>query len=728
MATTYTDQLIGLQSLTDSIINTNGVGAITGAVHNDNETGQNASMYANLVAYDNYSYKVVRTYATDAANGQSLRDAYADAATLTPGGNALSASNRVALLIPPGTYALGTTGLTLNTEFVDLIGLGKAEETIITSVSNTATGLGTIIQTVDDVRFKNIQIQNTALTYVSGDDTDDSGYAPQGVYPNTVMEDVIFLNPPDLSTATGSPFMRLNWEYAGTYTRCRGLDDTNINIGISVFFQHASGNYHDCHAGANINGMGYNYPASGVFSDCSVANGFGYGADASGSFTRCTSFGSGFGSGGTAIASGNFSYCRAQTQSFGYGSSASATGTFRGCTATSSSFGNSSGTAYFEDCTVTGTGFGPTSFTASLAGTYVRCRGGAGSFGQQAGASLSGSFTDCTGANNSFGGSTGATLSGTFVRCIAGNNSFGGGATALLIGSYSYCKAGDNSFGQGENTILSGEFDYCEAGNSSFGSIAPTITVTGPALLGTFRHCVAGIRSFGSTVDSRGVASIGGKFYHCTAGDRSFGHIATFAAGTEFHHCTGGDNSWIALKALGQSDGLYYSCTGGDGCFNMQTTADAKFVNCTAGTLSFCAGMSSGTPLTLSGTYINCTAEAGSFGWAPAGPAEVLLLDGIWENCTSGGQSFGSSSGNLTEVAVSGTFINCSAGDDSFASNGAGGGAASADAAGYFEGCRAGFRSFGGTATGKKSGRLVRCTLVDRDGTIGAESDLGPLA
>jgi hypothetical protein len=78
-------------------------------------------------------------------------------------------------------------------------------------------------------------------------------------------------------------------------------------------------------------------------------------------------------------------------------------------------------------------------------------------------------------------------------------------------------------------------------------------------------------------------------------------------------------------------------------------------------------------------------------------------------------------------VLCSGTFINCSAGDDSFASNGPSGGAARADASGYFENCRAGFRSFGGTEFGKKSGRFVRCTLVDRDGTIGAESDLGPL-
>ena len=717
---TYTDQLNNVNALTNSLVYENTTRAITGTNHNLQELGQNQSFYDNLVAYDNYAYKVVRTYATEAANGDSLRDAYADAITQTPGGNPLSAINRFALLIPPGTYALGGSGLDVNTEFVDLIGLGKPEETIISSASNTNTGVGTIFQTADDVRYKNLTIQNNAITFTGSPLSDDCGYSQQGTLANTVMEDVIFVNPPDVATLLGAPFMRSDQTYAGTYVRCKGID---VN-GVSVMFGGASGKFVDCET-ESVSGFGVGLPASGTFINCSAASGFGQNGDATGTFTRCSVISSGFGSGTGLNVSGTFTDCISiGAGSFGYGSTA--TGEFYNCRSGALSFGSSSSAAVYDNCVA-----GTQSFSfltgATLAGTYRNCSAGIQSFGGAANSVLSGVFTDCTGGSNSFGGSTSATLSGVFTRCIAGNTSFGGGATALLTGSYSYCKAGNNSFGQGEDTILSGEFSYCEAGNSSFGSIAPTITVTGPSLLGTFNHCVAGIRSFGSTVDSRGIVSIGGKFYHCTAGERSFGHIATFAAGTEFHHCTGGDNSWIARKELGQSDGLYYSCTGGDGCFNMHTTTDAKFVNCIGGTLSFCAGMGTGFPLTLSGTYISCTADAGSFGYAPNGPAELLTLDGIWENCTSGGQSFGSSFGNQTEVLCSGTFINCSAGDDSFASNGGGGGLARADAAGYFENCRAGFRSFGGTAFGKKSGRLVRCTLVDRDGTIGVASDLGPL-
>jgi len=714
---TYNDQLNDVNALTNSLVYENSVRAITGTNHNLQELGQNASMFANLVAYDNYAYKIVRTYDTDTENGQSLKDAYADAITLTPGGKALSINNRVAILVPPGTYALGTTGLTMNTQFVDLIGLGRADETIITSVSNTGTGLGTIIQTTNNIKFRNLTIQNSAAAYSTGTDQDDSGYAPQGVYPSVEFTDCVFNNPG--TGGNGAPFMRLDTEYSGSFTRCRGVD----GAGVSVFFAIASGNYFDCHYAGP--GFGYAGEASGVFTDCSCTDGFGFLADASGSFARCTAFNSGFGSGGNA--SGNFNNCTALTDSFGWGVGFSGSGSFYSCRGTNNCFGDSSSTGYFEDCTVTDGGFGPLTSAVSMAGTYIRCSGENGSFGAFAGSTLSGTFTDCVGGNNSFGGSTGATLSGTFTGCIAGNLSFGGDSNSVLIGSFNYCKAGDNSFGRGENGLIAGEFDYCKAGNASFGHIAPTVSVTGPTLAGVFRNCVAGIRSFGSSVDSRAVITMSGQFYNCTSGSNSFGHIAIMSAGLEFHDCVAGDNSWSARKELGQSDGLFINCTGGDGCFNMQSSSTAKFINCTGQTLSFCAGMSSGTPLTLSGTYINCTASNTSFGWVPNGPAEVITLDGVWENCTSGAQSFGASSGNLTNVVCSGTFINCSAGDDSFASNGAGGGAALADAAGYFENCRAGFRSFGGTATGKKSGRLVRCTLVDRDGTIGAESDLGPL-
>jgi hypothetical protein len=250
------------------------------------------------------------------------------------------------------------------------------------------------------------------------------------------------------------------------------------------------------------------------------------------------------------------------------------------------------------------------------------------------------------------------------------------------------------------------------------------VTSTGPVMSGTFNSCVAGVRSFGSSFDSRAIVDVSGKFYNCTAGERSFGYICRFLDGAEFHGCvSNGNQSFRSWAPEGPMYGLFQNCTGKDGSFEIVSRPEAKFVNCTGGNSSFGTGT-----LEFAGTYINCTAGVESFGWQPLGPAQTVTLSGIWENCTAGDRSFGSATGNLSSVVCSGTFINCSAGDDSFASIGTSGGfLPRADAAGYFENCRAGFRSFGGTPIGKKSGRFVRCTLVDRDGTIGAESDLGPL-
>jgi hypothetical protein len=678
---TYTDQLAALTAFTDGIINTNGVGAITGAVHNDNESAQNVSSFANLVAYDNYAYKVVRTYATDAENGQSLRDAYADAITQTPGGNPLSATNRFALLIPPGTYALGATGLDVNTEFVDLIGLGKPEETIITSVSNTATGLGTIIQTADDVRYKNIQIQNTAITYVVGDDSDDSGYAPQGTFANTVMEDVIFLNPEDSVTFVGAPFMRPLQSYAGTYVRCKGID---VN-GVSVMFGGASGKFVDCET-EWVSGFGVNLPASGTFINCSAVSGFGAGGDATGTFTRCRVSSGGFGSGALNV-SGTFTDCISiGTGSFGYGSTA--TGKFYNCRSGAFSFGSSSSAAVYENCVA-----------------------GLQSFSFVTGATLAGTYSNCFAGNQSFGGADGSVLSGTFNNCNAGSNSFGfttvfEGSGVILSGTFNHCTAGVGSFGNGDLLQLSGTFNFCEAGDSSFGSIVPSavvgVTSTGPAMSGTFNSCVAGVRSFGSSFDSRAIVDVTGKFYHCTAGERSFGYIATFAVGAEFHNCVcNGLNGWFGRGAA--QSGLYVNCTSGGSSFQIETSANAKFVNCSAGTQSF--GVAA---VELAGTYINCNAGDSSFGWAPAG-AGNLTLSGRFENCTAGNFSFGWYSGNAVTLTAPGTFINCRAGDESFVSKGLPSGGPTAFASGYFEGCSAGTGSFAGYSNQRKTGTFVRC-------------------
>jgi len=633
---TYNDQLNDVNALTNSLVYENSVRAITGTNHNLQELGQNASMFANLVAYDNYAYKIVRTYDTDTENGQSLKDAYADAITLTPGGNPLSISNRVAILVPPGTYALGTTGLTMNTQFVDLIGLGRADETIITSVSNTGTGLGTIIQTTNNIKFRNLTIQNSAAAYSTGTDQDDSGYAPQGVYPSVEFTDCIFNNPG--TGGNGAPFMRLDTEYSGSFTRCRGVD----GAGVSVFFAIASGNYFDCHYAGP--GFGYAGEASGVFTDCSIYNGFGYTSDASGSFARCTAFNSGFGSGGNA--SGTFNQCTALTESFGWGVGVTCSGTFSNCKGTDYCFGESTSTALFIGCRGNDYCYGGNNATATLAGTYTDCIAANNGFGDASSTNtLSGAFYGCvvTGFNG-FGGSTEANLSGVFVGCKVFSTGFG--ANGTMNGDFSDCWCGEYGFGWQGATTVNGSFANCTSGIGSFNMAYNGVCGA------TYDNCTAGDNSFGNIIAVPATPGTWTMNYNptmtgCKAGNESFGFItgsadrASIAIGGTFNDCTAGNNS--------------FGCTAGS---NSNISFTGKAYNCTAGAFSFCSARQTpiaGTHTEILGTtsYLeNCHAGPGSF----AGHITGKKL-GILSNCSVravSGTTTWKDDGNLT-----GSMINC---------------------------------------------------------------------
>jgi hypothetical protein len=631
---TYTDQLNNVNATTDSLVYENTTRAITGALHNQQEIAQNVSAFANLVAYDNYAYKVVRTYATDAENGQSLRDAYADAITQTPGGNPLSATNRFALLIPPGTYALGSTGLTLDTQFVDLIGLGRADETVITSVSNTNGGNGTIIQTTNDIKFRNLTIQNDAAAYSTGTDTDDSGYAPQGVFPTTEFTDCIFRNPG--TGGDGAPFMRLGVEYGGTYQRCRGIDSGS---GISVFFAIASGNYFDCHT--SVNGFGYLGEASGIFTDSSCLDGFGFGADATGSFTRCTAFNSGFGSGGNA--SGTFNQCTALTNSFGWGFGVTCSGTFSYCTGTDYCFGESTSAAIFIGCRGNNFCYGGDNATATLAGTY----------------------TDCIAANDGFGcAASNNTLSGSFYGCVVtGANGFCGSTSADLSGTFVGCKVSSTGFGS--SGTLNGEFVDCWCGEYGFGW-SGAVTVNG-----SFTNCVSGVSSFNIAYNG----TCNGVYKGCRAGDQSFGFVqsqpATLGTWTMTYNpimvgCFGGSECFGALNNLDRTSilvsGTFTDCHAVDSSFgytpgnNASVSFTGKAYNCTAGNYSFCTTNDSPVAGThtevMSGYLENCHAGPGSFAAAP-----TATKTGTLSGCTV--RAIGLTPSITDAGVLTGTMINC---------------------------------------------------------------------
>lgn len=654
---TYTDQLNSVNALTNSLVYENNTRAITGTNHNLQELGQNASMFANLVAYDNYNYKVVRTNGIPNDNGQELRDAYADAATVA----GLSATNRFAILLPPGVYALGANGLDVDTEFIDIIGLGHASDVVITSVSDTNTGSGTIIQTADDVRYKNLTITNAASTN-TGADLDDSGYAPAGAVSNTVMEDIIFL-----TEDGGAPFMRRAVEYAGTYTRCKGVDQTIAGY-ISVIFQEATGTFTDCET--NTSGFGVSLAANGVFNRCKAKeNSFGAGAGScDGTFTDCV-----------VDEGGSFGYLTDNVR-----------GKFYNCRAGRESFGGSFGSAVYVNCVSGNNSFGITNQT--LAGTYENCIAGDNSFGS-AFSILSGSFKNCSAGNASFGTVRGSTLSGSFMSCSAGNESFG----------YSSVIANP--------TTISGYFSDCRAGNTSFGTLYANVTDDA-----RFYDCVGGTGcwSFAATGIPSGV-----QMYNCRA---ETGMNFSTNVDAIIKNC-------VALRggflngSPGVMAGTYIDCYTENG-FGVSSpgaiTLSGIFKNCN----TIGSGFGSGSDdVTLSGEFINCSSKGSSFGFS-IGASSVITLSGSFIDCSSGDESFGCSNGGTATVSFTGTAYNCKAGDNSFCTTLQSAPSGNSEVIGsgaILQDCRAGDNSFAGRLSGEKRGSFIRCYCINSD------ADSGPL-
>jgi hypothetical protein len=123
-----------------------------------------------------YKYVIVAEGANDVQRGSNLKAAYTTATTLSP-----NSSNRVAVIVPPGAYNLGSTGLVMNTSYVDLIGLVPAQMTSKQAFTDSAgytrtktaanvqcpgliyssASMGTFSQNVDYVRIESVILTNT---------------------------------------------------------------------------------------------------------------------------------------------------------------------------------------------------------------------------------------------------------------------------------------------------------------------------------------------------------------------------------------------------------------------------------------------------------------------------------------------------------------------------------------------------------------------------------------
>lgn len=607
----------------NSLIGPNGVGAITGTVHRDNERNQTNDAYANLLAYDGFTFSIVRNGATAAENGANLLAAYAAARTATPNGAAKSATNRFAILLPPAVYDLGpTTPLALDTQFVDIVGIGAPNNTVITSAITTANG-GTVVKSANDVVVDSVLIQNTAANYVSGASTEASGYAPQGQYAAEIFRNVVFRN---LSGVGGSSFIRRGQVFAGTYENCTGIDSSNT----SVMFDGAVAGSKFINCRYTGPGFGYEIPFTGTVTRCEAGNNsFGYYSSYSaanvwsGTLKGCVGGSNSFGRG--ALASSTvIDDCTGGTFSFLYlGRSQGAVLT--GCEGGDDSFFRQCEVASLRasDCTATNRAFCYLATVTAM--TLNGCRGLASCFGYDA-AYTSANITDIV-----YSGCSGTTGCFSRVQTIG---------AASDRARYINCTGGTGSFAY-DRTVIEGVYTNCTGANECF-AFALTVSVS-DSVRARFVNCVGDRYCFfGTSSLFSGSVVVASTFIKCTAGYDSFGS-STGNATIDFSgiatDCTGGTTCFGASLGTVTFSGRAVNCNGANYCFASSPTI-ANFTgsatDCTAGAFSYGAVRAAGVLTTgiRSGNLTRCSClprfNAGAVGGGSSSPVTGDMYNCEW--------------------------------------------------------------------------------------------------
>jgi len=277
--------------------------------------------------------QVVNVKLTDSAvtNGQNLVAAYNYAKTLTPNGAALSATNRVSVIIQPGNYTLAAQ-LAVDTQFVDLIGLGatKLRRGCVPAVIISISVGNPLSVTANDVRVQGISVGTR-------------GFSIGTNAPLQIFEDC--LGTADYSFSTTI--------VAGTFINCTG--GGGAFAGVPFVAQTANGTFINCVGAGSSFGSGNTAgAASGLFVNCTtgISSGFGFVAIASGTFIDCEGGDNAFGGSPfpAAVASGTFINCVGGFNAFGNGGSATATGKFYRCRLTSGTFRTVTGTGLMRNC------------------------------------------------------------------------------------------------------------------------------------------------------------------------------------------------------------------------------------------------------------------------------------------------------------------------------------------------------------------------------------------
>lgn len=629
--------------------------------------------------YPSDSVVVVLHGADAAANGLNLLAAYTAACALTPGGAALSATNRAALLIPPGTYLLPAgVGWAINTDYVDVIGWPG-------SVESAAAGVTTATPTV---------VTDTPIV-LSFTNARVAGFHTVGVAGTFGAADAIWQV--SGTTLADGAFEDLSWtdSSGGLGLRAVGVDAAGGTVGAV---------WRNCHtqmpgflssivAGAMVVG--------GLHIECSAGNGSFAGRHAgvagastySGVALNCRagqySFAGSF-PGGAVVMSGkilngylsNYSVAASVGAAAG---DATFSGEVRDCTLNAPSYA----LGYSEGAGVTVEVTNTARITNVVAGGSV--------FAVATGASpatFAGTAVNCVAtASNAFGAShTGVgTFSGVARGCVAVDFAFGvsynaaSAANAVCSGTLQDCIASNGrsfacAVGSG-NATFSGFAQGCLSGSYGFAMVfgVGTASFEGRAVgCGGYTAAVDYLFGVAFTTGTGSIAATA-QLYDCFANNYSFGVAGTTGAGTVvalafLKGCYARDFVFGATGGAGVATfaGRAENCSvRGSGCFGMSAGGVASFtglaLNCyVVGNEAF--GSSRGAVgVTYSGVATGCVCQGvtgKAFGFSTGGN---VVWSGRADDCaTVGNYSFGSTDGGGGSVTISGTMQDCVAGTYSF--------------------------------------------------------------
>ena len=270
------------------------------------------------------NYIFVNSNGTPIENGQAVRDAYTDAQAMTPNGAALSATNRVVILLAPGYYDFdeGVLGdWYIDQSFIDFESLSGVPDVYFSSIQLISSGIGINVR-------------------ISGIDTTKNSYystGPFAVACSAGINESIYIRD---CVGGNYSFVTFSSGFVGTIDNC-------------VAGNYSFGYMNDTAPAGNWL-LGGNTQLYGTFKNCTAGN---Y------SFLSSQSTGGGAGS---VSNSGTIDNCKAGSNSFVYsiGDLARNNGTISNCVSTGAkSFCVSDSTNGLEN-----------------AGLIINCRGTANSF------------------------------------------------------------------------------------------------------------------------------------------------------------------------------------------------------------------------------------------------------------------------------------------------------------------------------------------------------------